>query len=168
MKTRRPSFQPPPRLDFREDKSFATMTTILVYANHVRHEWVIADHIDLTEMSNQRGKWSLGIRTRNATDFEHDRAIALRVELTGVALRLMSDGTAWIDGFIAGDDPEDFQVPMPEWNQFEGAVKCKDASCRAKDQQHLIVSESKYVPPPNPELFERVRGLRVEIIVSTV
>lgn len=164
-------FKPPPVLDLREADApaLAMSTTVIVRANHHGHAWIHAHEVELTERSwshGHRGEWTLDVRRRGATDTEHDVAVALRVGLTGVSFRMATGGRLWIDAFIAGNDLGLFRVPEPDWNQLEGATKCTRKDCRGKDRGHVIVGEGRYIPPPNAALFDRLRGLRVEIITG--
>lgn len=161
-------FEPPPVLDFRPATS-TMLTTILVHADYRGHAWIHAGEIELTghawSQGNQ-GNWTLEIKRHGATDFDHDVAIALRVGLVGVSFRMSHGGRLWLDGYISGDDIGMFRVPEPGWNQLKGATKCTDKNCRAKDAAHLLVEEGRWIPPPNAKLFDRLRGLRVEIITG--
>lgn len=164
-KTKSSGFEPPPPLDLRvldlRPQGEANSTAIILHADYRGHDWINATQVSLTRQdSAMRGTWLLDVRLSHATDFEHDAAIALRMILHGVALRMVHSGRVWIDGFIDGDDPGSFRIPEPGWNQLEGATKCK--AC--KDRKHLIVDEGRYIPVPNLALFERLRGLRVEIV----
>jgi hypothetical protein len=162
-------FEPPPVLDFRPDGLSLASTTVLVHADYRGHAWIHAGEIELTERAwsqGSRGCWTLEVRRHDATDFEHDAAVALRIGLAGVSFRMASGGRLWLDGVVAGDDPGMFRVPEPDWNQLEGAFECRRVQCRAKAQQHLVVEEGRYIPPPNAKLFDRLRGLRIEIITG--
>lgn len=162
-KIRHSRFKPPPPLDLRMQGA-TDSTTITLHADYTQHAWIQASGISLVDRGNThaRGSWLLEARWSNATDFDHDTAIALRMVLHGVTLHMINDGRVWIDGFIDGDDPVMFRVPAPEWNQLEGATGCEHRDCGRPG--HLVVDERRYVPPPNFELFDMLRGLRVEII----
>lgn len=163
-------FQPPPVLDLRPATS-STLTTVIVHADYRGHAWIHAGEIELTGQAWSQGSpgfWTLEIKRHGATDFDHDTAIALRLGLVGVSFHMAHGGRLWLDGFVAGDDPGMFRVPEPGWNQLENAVKCMHENCRSKGMQHLVVEEGRYIPPPNPKLFERLRGLRVEIVTGAV
>jgi hypothetical protein len=164
-RTKNNGFVPPPQLDLRA-RAEGVSTEIILLADYKSHAWIHAASIGLTERDNStmRGSWLLEVRLPGATDFEHDAAIALRMVLHGVTVRMIHEGRVWIDAFIDGDDPGSFQVPEPGWNQLEGATKCEHRNC--KRSKHLVVDEGKYIPVPNFALFERLRGLRVEIITG--
>lgn len=166
MMMRRPDFQPPPVLDLRQDGASPISTIITIYADYRGHAWIHAGGVDLAERDRRHGLWDLRVKVRGATDFEHDTAIALSLNLTGVAFRMARGDQLWLDGYIAGEDPEAFRVPEPGWNQLEGAIKCTHKDCQGKDARHVIVGEGRYVPPSNKALFERLRGFRVEIITG--
>lgn len=167
--TRRTNFKPPEVLNFcRDDRE--ELSTITVHADYKGHAWIFTGDVELTERSlpGPRGIWTLEAKNLGATDFDHDAAVMFRIGLAGVAFRMASGGRVWIDAFIAGDDPGAFRVPLPGWKQLEGSTKCRHSGCRSKDAQHLVVAEGRYIPPPNPELFNMLRGLRVEIITGRV
>lgn len=166
--TKRTDFKRPEVLNLRRDDHKELLTIITVHADYRGHAWIHAGDVDITEhgRSDQRGSWMIQAKNYGATDFDHDAAILFRFGLAGVAFRMASDGRLWIDAFIAGDDPDAFRVPLPGWNQLEGATKCRHQRCRAKDAKHLVVDEDRYIPPPNPELFDMLRGLRVEIVTG--
>lgn len=169
MMTKRTDFKPPEVLDFRRNDRKKLITSITVHADYKSHAWIYARDVGLTERSwsqGQRGIWTLEAKNHGATDFDHDTAVMFRVGLTGATFRMASDGLIWIDAFIAGDDPDAFRVPLPGWKQLEGATKCTQARCQAKDAEHLVVDEDRYIPPPNLALFDMLRGLRVEIVTG--
>lgn len=162
-------FKPPPVLDFRPDGLSTTSTTVVLHADYRGHTWIHAGEIELTERAwsqGNRGCWTLEVRRLGVTDFEHDVAVALRIGLAGVSFCMASGGRLWLDGFIAGDDPGMFRVPDPGWRQLENAMKCPHRDCRSRTTEHLVVEEGRWIPPPNAKLFDRLRGLRVEIITE--
>lgn len=165
---KRVNLEPPKVLDFRRDDRHELSTIITVRADYTGHAWIYAGDVDITEYSNQQGVWMVEAKHYGATDYDHDTAIVFRVKIAGVAFRRAIGGHIWIDGFIAGDDPDAFRVPQPGWKQLEGAIKCRHADCKAKDSQHLVVAEGKYIPPSNPELFDKFRGLQIEIVTGKI
>lgn len=163
--TKKIEFQPPPVIDLRVQGETNT-TSIILHANYKSHAWIHAPGVTLTELggATQQDIWLLEIRCRDATDFDHDAAIALRMALHGVSVHMAHRNKVWLNGFIDGNDLEKFRVPEPGWNQLAGATKCKRRDC--KNHSHLVVDEGKYIPQPNLELFERLRGLRVGIVIG--
>ena len=160
-------FEPPPMLDLRQDELSSISTIVTVHAEDRGHAWIHAGSIELTERTwspGRRGCWTFEVRRHGATDCDHDAAVAFRMELIGVTFRMARHGSLWLDGFVAGDDPGLFRVPDPGWDQLMNAIECRHVQCRAKDKRHLVVDEGKYIPPPNVSLFERLRGLRIEIV----
>ena len=111
-------------------------------------------------------------------DFEHDTAWALQLPLIGVKLAEVgvwhsrTHFTAWVHPDAGGTMPN-FHVPCPGYNPMKhpGATTCdgiydekKRKYCKWNDgKKHIIVPEGFYVPPFDAELYEAVRGKRVEI-----
>lgn len=109
------------------------------------------------------------------TDLEHDSAYAFGLPLIGVTL----DGVdysqttikAWVD-----PDPEalrEFRVPRPGYNPMElPEAKICDARKHGYEcykNPHKVIPEGLYAgPKPDAELFEAVRGKKVEILFSPV
>ena len=165
--TKRTDFKPPEVLDFRRDDRREANTIITVHADYKGHMWICCDDIEITGRSNQSDSWTVEANNHGATDGEHDTAVMFRFALVGVTFRMASGGRVWLNGFVAGDDPGTFRVPPAEWNQLEGATKCTHERCRGKDTRHLVVDEGRYIPPPNDELFDTLRGLRIEIVMGS-
>lgn len=167
----------PPPMDFRplSRNSGKILTTIILYTDHEQSEWIKLGEIALRERGNPfKGVWSLGAYLLNATDFEHDSAHLLRMELVGVEFTAVEYGQTRFEGFIRGDSEEDFKVGGPDYNPLKekGAKECKGTKkdyCKWGDgKPHPIVPEGFYVPPVNAELFNIVRGRRVEVITGPV
>lgn len=107
-----------------------------------------------------------------ATDFEHSSAYAIQLPLIGLRLEELgvyhhsTHLVAWIDS-ERDSFSNNFRVPRPGWDPFANAVQCNDELC--KDEHHLIVPEGSYSGPIfDEELFEAVKGKKVEIIISPV
>jgi hypothetical protein len=117
---------------------------------------------------HHKGIWSLGAYLLNATDFEHDAAWLLKMELVGVELDSMTYGQTCIQGWIRADHSEAFRVPSAGYNpvKHKDATPCREKDCR-RGEKHIIVPEGFYVPPENPELFNIVRGRRIEITMTS-
>ncbi len=102
------------------------------------------------------------------TDPEHDSAYALSLPLVGVEFGDISYHTAEFSGWVDNCDPHGFHVPDPGYNplQDKGVVICKVyPDCKRKP--HKVVPEGFFVPPVNPTLYQKVRGMRVTIRIST-
>jgi|GEM_PF-2518730 hypothetical protein len=127
------------------------------------------------------GGWCLQAHLAdNASDLDHSTAWAVRLPLIG--LRLGDLGvymsrthlTAWIDPEIDEGDRA-FGVPRPGYNpmalpgvkQCSGVYDGKTSWCKWADgEPHVIVPDEFYTPPFDAELYEVVRGRRVDIVVG--
>lgn len=165
----------PPNMDFRPLSRNADKiaTTITLYTDHERSEWIKLGEIQLRERDSHhfKGIWTLGAYLLNATDNEHDSAWLLKMELVGVEFTSVEYGQTHFQGFIRADMEEDFRVPPPDYAPFEGkdARTCKGTRkdyCKWADgKPHPI---AKYIPDANVELFNIVRGRRVEVTTGPV
>lgn len=128
--------------------------------------------LTLAEVSLQRhddGRATLKAYLKDgATDFEHDPAYACKLPLIGVRLKFIHSHTALLEAWI---DPErdefslaDFRVPRPRYDPLvrPDTEKCNHEDCG----EHPIVAEGHYLPPFDEELFNAVRGKRVEIYIG--
>jgi len=107
----------------------------------------------------------------NATDFEHDSAYALQLPVVGLYFDSLFYHTVTFGAWVAPDAGPDkdgrwasFHVPRPGYDpqQHEESKECSDCHC----DRHIIVPEEFYVPPFDNELYQAVRGCRVEIRVG--
>lgn len=141
-------------------------TTIAIWTDFTRSEWLRLGQIRLRQRDSYhyRGIWELAAYLSNATDFEHDSAFVMKMELTGVNFQSIEYGQTVFEAWIKSDDPEHFRVPVVDYNplKHKDTKECKDKHCR-RDEPHVIVPEGFYLPPPNAELFEMVRGRRIEV-----
>jgi hypothetical protein len=151
------------------------LTTVILYTDHERTEWIKLGEIMLRERGNNfNGIWSLGAYLLNATDFEHDSAHLLKIELVGVTFTAVEYGQTRFEGFIRADAEDGFRVGGPDYNplKLKDTKQCKGTRkdhCKWGDgKSHLIVPEGFYVPPVNVELFNIVRGRRVEVITGPI
>jgi hypothetical protein len=167
----------PPNMDFRPLSRNAdkVLTTITLYTDHERSEWIKLGEIMLRERGSPfKGIWQLSAYLLNATDFEHDSARLLRMEVVGVEFTAVEYGQTHFEGFIRGDMEEDFRVGGPDYNplKLKDTRECKGTSrghCKWADgKPHPIVPEGYYIPPVNPELFNIVRGRRIEVVTGPV
>lgn len=146
--------------------------------------------LELGQVQLRRQRESSGINayrleaylTEGVCDFEHDSAYALRLPLIGVQLGDLGIHyhntvlTAWIDPNAVDTFSQDFHVPRPGYDptKHPKAVTCegiydekKKKYCKWNEgKPHVIVPEGFYVPPFDRELYEAVRGKRVEITIG--
>jgi hypothetical protein len=147
-------------MDFRKLSrcSDRVLTTISLYTDYERSPWIKLGEIQLREQDNRhRGAWTLSAYLLNATDFEHDSAYLLKMELVGVTFTAVEYGQTRFEGFI-----------RPDYNplRLKGTTQCK--RCRRGGKTHPMVPEGHYVPPINTELFNIVRGRRIEVVTGVV
>jgi len=142
-------------------------TVVRVYFGYDSHPWMELGAVQLRapENTHLNPQWVLSAYLKNATDFEHDSAHVLRMELIGVTCTGVRYGRTHFDAWIKSDAPEDFNVPSPGYNPLKHADTDWCEECEG-DGRHAIVPEGFYVPPTNLELYEKVRGRRVEIITG--
>jgi len=166
----------PPNMDFRplSRNSDKILTTVILYTDHERSEWIKLGEIMLRSRDSHhfRGIWELGAYLSNATDFEHDAAWLLKMELVGVTFDSIEYGQTRFEGFIRADSEECFKIGDADYNPLKHpeAKSCKGTAkeyCR-RGEKHVIVPEGFYVPPVNAPLFNIVRGRRVEVITGPI
>lgn len=138
---------------------------------HLRSEGKDFRWLTLCEVSLQRhdeGRATLKSYLKDgATDFEHDPAYACKLPLIGVTLKFIHNGVMILEAWI---DPErdefcdDFRVPGP---RYDPLVRPDTETCDTEGcEGHPIVAEGHYLPPFDEELFNAVRGKRVEIYIG--
>lgn len=164
----------PPNMDFRplSRNSDKIETTVILYTDHERSEWIKLGEIQLRERSDPfKGIWSLGAYLLNATDPEHDSAHLLKMELVGVTFTAVEYGQTRFEGFIRADEEDSLRVGGPDYDPIKLAKPCKGTPrvCKwGENKPHPMVPEGFYLPPANPALFNIVRGRRVEVITGPV
>ena len=166
----------PPEMDFRKLARNADKiaTTVVLWTDYERSAWIRLGEIMLRQRDshNHRGVWQLGAYLQNATDFEHDAAWLLKIELIGVEFTSVEYGQTHFQAYIKGDDENDFRIGNADYNPLAHpkAKRCKGTAkehCR-REEPHVIVPEGFFVPPENPELFNIVRGRRIEVTTGPV
>lgn len=130
-------------------------------------EWIVCGETSLRVLG--RRVWDLSAYlNRCATDCEHDSAFAFSLPLTGVEIDSVAHGrttiAAWVEASPASWMPR-FRVPRPGYDPFTDATSC--SLCRGA-AAHVIVADGRYLPPFDADLFEAVRGCRVEIVIGAV
>jgi hypothetical protein len=174
----------------RDSKRFVCHVTIDLGWTRSGHpwklQWLTMGQAQIhSQRDNNDGRWRLEAHLKdNACDFEHDTAYAVRLPLIGLQLGPLAVHysrthlTAWVDP-DAGDETgrhSEFHVPRPGYNPMEHpeASRCegiynetKEQWCKWNDgKPHVIVPEGFYVPPFDKELYDAVRGKRVEIVIG--
>lgn len=122
-------------------------------------------------LANDRGdQWRLEARME-ATDQEHDAALALRLPLIGVRFIWVHHHTtqvsAWVDPNAVDEFSQDFRVPTPGYDPTKHPQATKCTRCKGAEA-HVIVPGGFYVPPFDPDLYQKVRGKRVDIYFQTL
>ena len=132
--------------------------------NHRRpNSWYLSAHLGSGPDAGVEGM---------ATDFEHDSAYACRMPLIGLELEMVRDHSLFAAAWVDPDALDDFKVPLPGYNPLAHpkAFVCEAKRCieGSEGEKHIIVPEGHYMPETNPELYELVRGKRVEIYMRPV
>lgn len=170
----------PPETDLRpisrdSDRCLSTVYIELDWETKVK--WLTFGQAQLVHQSDtsyrEQGRWRLEAHMgMGATDFEHDSAYALRLPLIGVhfcGIRYQQTHiVAWVDPNLNPTDrSNDFHVPGPGYDptKLPEAHVCKLKECR---KPHPIVPQGHYVPPFNADLYQLVRGKRVEITIGVI
>lgn len=159
-----------PHTDLREitRRSDLCETTIDIIDEYdrVRHRWITCGEASV-QMPDGRSRDLVRLTSylgRGATDFEHDSAFAFQLPLIGWrfenAFYQKVSFIAWVPAL---GDPGDFAVPDPGYNPFEmeDTENCDLEHC--EHLHHPIVSEGKYIPTGNDELYKRVTGRKVRV-----
>lgn len=161
--------QPIPTLDLRpitRSTDFCSLEVRLHWDWDLNFVWIRAGQASL-RLDHSRFKYLHAYLPVGVTDFEHDSAYAFRLPLVGIELKDLSYHQTEIQAYIDANNPEDFHIPPPDYNPMKHpkSFTCKDKGC---EKHHIIVPEGFYCPPRDPELFEKVKGKRVEILFSPV
>jgi hypothetical protein len=160
------------RVDFRKitRRSKTCVTTVTIHLDwNTRVEWLTFGEANIQKFENQSRYLLKSYLLEGTTDFEHDSAYVLRLPLIGLEFGDLYYHRTSFSAIIDPNNPEDFRVPGSGYDPFKmkEIVRCKDGSC-AK-HPHWIVPEGYYAGAPfDRELFEVVRGKKVEITVSPV
>jgi len=124
-----------------------------------REEWL---KLGMADLIQHQDYWILKAYLKNAKDFEHDGAFALRLPLIGVTFEAIYANQTHMYGWVRPDDHEDFNVPTSSsYNPFLNATVCDQC-----EEKHYVVPEGFYVPPFDRGLYETVKGRKVQLIFS--
>jgi hypothetical protein len=158
----------PPFLDLHKIcRDAETITTkINIWTDYDSSPWIALGQVRLLARDRpQKGIWELAAYLDNATDFEHDSAFALKMDLVGVELCDVSYGYTTVQGWIHADQGDNFRVPPMDYDpcMHKNAVRCTE--CKGAEA-HVIIPADFYVPPMNFALWEQVKGRRIEILTG--
>lgn len=149
----------------RRSKVCQTIVTIELDWNK-KVEWLQFGEAQLRKNDRRQTYRLEAYGPAGVTDFEHDSIYVLSLPLVGVQLDDLlvsyhrTNLIAWVES-----DFESFRVPTAGYNP----MKMKGAyECTSEDKPHMIVPEGYYKPQHNKELFDLVRGKRVEIQIGLV
>jgi hypothetical protein len=181
----------PPEIDLRpicrrSDKIQATVYMDPPYEG--QSVWLRLGEVQLIPRDGHRftGWWTLKAymgpendKRGTPTDGEHDSAYACQLPLIGVTMGMVMYHTTLITAYVnpaldLDDDHNGFYVPTSsdyDPRKHPDAEECDNEDCLKEDPKdgngpHILVPEGFYVPPYNRELYERVRGQRVEIRIG--
>ena len=130
-----------------------------------REAFLRLGQVNLRTQDNARSQELTARMADGTTDFEHSSAYVMWLPLIGTGLDLLNNGLVWLSAWInpdvtAGDD---FLVPAADYDprKHPGTKMCEHC-----DEPHLIVPENFFTPEANLELFDELRGRRVEIVIG--
>ncbi len=158
----------------RNSKHCRTTVTIqpVSWDSSHRIKWLVFGEMQLQHMEKTE-EWTLAARmTSGITDFEHDSAHAFKLPLVGLVFESYIDySNVVMNAWIHPDSDDRFRVPRPGYDptKLRDARLCsgKPGECKFPGKAHMIVPEGCYAGPPHDlELYNRVRGKRVEIRLS--
>lgn len=158
------------------DRCLTVVNVQLVnWDSRTRVEWLVCGQASIQKPSNpDLGQYTLkAYLPAGVTDFEHDSAYAFQLPLIGIELVSVDYSQTTLRAWVDPEGSEDFRVPRPGYNPMElpGAKTCKLKvhGHQCYKNPHKMVPEGYFAgPPPDEELFEAVRGKRVEILFSPV
>lgn len=141
-----------------------SLTTIYIETEMRRLEkWLAFGETNIS--SDRNGTLLSAFLQEGVTDFEHDSAYALRLPLIGLTIDMVRYSTCVLTAWIDPNDSHNFAVPPPGYNPMNDpqAEQCSSEYCK---DPHIIVPEHLYVPLFDQELYEAVRGKKVEIRIG--
>ncbi len=147
---------------------------VYLEVHYERVTWIQCGEVSLRRWGKDNLEWYLEARVRDGvTDLEHDSAYAFRLPLVGVQLGELGvhHHITHLIGWISGTREEDFHIPPPEYDptKIKGAQRCKNGQClKEGPKSHIIVPDGYWMPPVNKELFNILRGHKVEITIGSL
>jgi len=154
----------------RADTCLTTVHVHMDWDERRKVKWLVFGEAHIQKFERKSQYLLKAYLPADVTDFEHDSAYAFRLPLVGLELDplVLSYHQVSFVAIVDPNNPEDFRVPRPGYDplKMEGTTTCTyHERCKAKP--HLIVPEGFYAGPPfDRELYEMLRGKRVEIAVG--
>ena len=153
-----------PTLDLRGLTKPASLTIVKLFPSSWNEtqafDWILAGEVNLN--LNRRDA-SLDCRLDRCRDREHSAAFAFDLPLIGVTVKGVGRGIVTFEAWVDPNHEHAFYVPSPGWDPRKDAKPCPDRGC--EEEPHFITD---FLPPPNPELYQKVKGKKVEISIGPV
>ena len=154
-----------PILSLEEDTKGDKKTTISIVTRTGPDDvWIKTSNVLMREVGRMGDDlWFVESFIDGATDNTHDQAKAFRIPVIGLEFKHKSIGmmrfTAWVESNRdALGDLEEFHVPDPDHDFFEEISFCD--RCQEKH------SFTRYLPKPDQNLYEKVKGKKLEIRIG--
>jgi hypothetical protein len=127
--------------------------------------WITIGEVRILRLDG-RDEWILSAEAADhSTDETHDNIKILALRLCGVTFKnVMHHGCVYLVGTICAEESNDFRVPPPG---YEPKAQRNSITCVTCDEHHPLIPGA-HMPPKNPELFERLKGRKVEISIRTL
>lgn len=125
-------------------------TTLSLLNDESRYiPWITLGEVCILRLDG-RDEWILSAEAANdpSIDETHEVIKVISLKLGCVTFKnMMHHGCVYLVGTICAEDPNDFRVPTPGYNPL---------------------LQGGHLPPKNPELFEKLKGRKVEISIRTL
>lgn len=143
-----------------------------------REPWLLFGEANIRVDGRESTAWIEAHLSGNACDAEHDTAWAFKLPVIGLSLGKMGVhySKTYFNAWVDPDAERYFHVPRPGYNPMKHpkASICdgvydikKHKYCKWNDKKkHVIIPEGFYVPPFDRELYEAVKGKRIEIVIG--
>lgn len=122
--------------------------------------WIQAGEVSFSE--DREGVTTIFAHTdQGATDPFHDSTQAFSFEVVGLRFQSLFYGMSMFIAYIRPHPGLDlqFRVPKAGANPFVGATTCTEC-----EKPHPLIE--MFRPEPNADLYEKLRGVRIKIIVG--
>ena len=154
--------KPPPWAELLDLRSVTrdadTFTTTVLIRDPETYRSVVWIKAGKADLRNEGDQQFLRIRLDyGVTDFEHDSAIAVNIDLIGLKFESVYNGTLCAKAWIATEKESMFRVPQSGYNPSEADDVLTCESCK---KPHPLV---EYLPEENHKLWHKLRGSQIEI-----